>query len=92
MNATTTPTSTLWHRSRHILTLLFCLAVACALALAFDRDTLTSSAYAWYMIIARLAFYGLALLKAKTIPITLISVIIINEGLLLAQYLGVLAW
>lgn len=92
MNATTTPTSTLWHRSRHILTLLFCLAVACALALVFDRDTLTSSAYAWYMVIARLAFYCLALLRAKTISITLISVLILNEGLLLAQYLGAFAW
>ncbi len=94
MNLSTARPQNRWRRSRHVITLLLCLLVASALAFSLDGDTLSSSAYAWYMVVIRAAVYGLALWRAKRYAFGIALALMLNELILLTQYvdLGAFSW
>ncbi|MFA0247361.1 hypothetical protein [Vibrio sp. 10N.222.55.E7] len=94
MNISTAQPQSRWRRSRHVITLLLCLLVASALAFSLDGDTLSNSAYAWYMVVIRAAVYGLALWRAKRYAFGIALALILNELILLTQYvdLGAFSW
>ncbi|CAK3360856.1 conserved membrane hypothetical protein [Vibrio crassostreae] len=94
MNTSTAQPHSRWRRSRHVITLLLCLLVASALAFSLDGDTLSNSAYAWYMVSLRAVVYGLALWRAKHYAFGIALVLMLNELILLAQYvdLGAFSW
>ncbi|CAK1761369.1 conserved membrane hypothetical protein [Vibrio crassostreae] len=94
MNTSTAQPYNRWRRSRHVITLLLCLLVASALAFSLDGDTLSNSAYAWYMVVIRAAIYGIALWRAKRYAFGIALALLLNELILLTQYvdLGALSW
>ncbi|MFA0340687.1 hypothetical protein AB4552_01020 [Vibrio sp. 10N.222.54.C3] len=94
MNTSTARPQNRLRRSRHVITLLLCLLVASALAFSLDGDTLSNSAYAWYMVALRIVVYGLALWRAKRYAFGIALTLMLNELILLTQYvdLGAFSW